>query len=93
MFWVASEEGLINNGSSVHAGLRTRLGGRDFADYENDERQGFLRIEADDIDEVGVQGIIDVIMEKMGTSASHPHRPIRPPSGSDESVKLTPICT
>ncbi|KAK4935565.1 hypothetical protein LTR10_023390 [Elasticomyces elasticus] len=67
MFWVASEEGLIANGSSVHAGLRTRLGGNDFADYDNDERQGFLRIEADDIDAVGVSGIIELIMSRIGT--------------------------
>ncbi|EXJ90912.1 agmatinase [Capronia coronata CBS 617.96] len=67
MFWIASEEGLIANGSSVHAGLRTRLGGLDWADYENDENQGFLRIEADDIDAVGVDGIIEAIMARMGT--------------------------
>ena len=67
MFWLASEEGLINNGSSVHAGLRTRLGGTDYADYANDERQGFLRIESDDIDAVGVSGIISSIMDKIGT--------------------------
>ena len=67
MFWIASEEGLIANGSSVHAGLRTRLGGIDYADYENDEKQGFLRIESDDIDEFGVQGIVDMIMDRMGT--------------------------
>ncbi|KIW63076.1 agmatinase [Phialophora macrospora] len=67
MFWVASQEGLINNGSSVHAGLRTRLLGSDFHDYEDDEKQGFLRIESDDIDAVGVKGIIDLIMERMGT--------------------------
>ncbi|KIX98482.1 uncharacterized protein Z520_05783 [Fonsecaea multimorphosa CBS 102226] len=68
MFWIASQEGLINNGSSVHAGLRTRLLGDDFHDYADDERQGFLRIESDDIDSVGVRGIIDLIMERMGTS-------------------------
>ncbi len=67
MFWVASEEGLIANGSSVHAGLRTRLSGNEWGDYDNDERQGFLRIEADDIDAVGVSGIIELIMERMGT--------------------------
>ncbi|KAK5050602.1 hypothetical protein LTR84_003884 [Exophiala bonariae] len=67
MFWIASEEGLIANGSSVHAGLRTRLGGLDYADYDNDDRQGFLRIEADDIDAFGVSGIIDLIMQQMGT--------------------------
>lgn len=67
MFWIASEEGLIANGSSVHAGLRTRLGGVDYADYDNDDRQGFLRIEADDIDAFGVAGIIDLIMQQIGT--------------------------
>lgn len=67
MFWVASNEGLILNGSSVHAGLRTRLSGDDFGDYEDDDRQGFLRIETDDIDVLGVQGIIKMVMERIGT--------------------------
>jgi agmatinase len=67
MFWIAAEEGLIANGSSVHAGLRTRLGGVDFADYDNDDRQGFLRIEADDIDSLGVAGIVELIMTQIGT--------------------------
>lgn len=65
MFWIASNEGLIINGSSAHAGLRTRLLGWD--DYEDDERQGFLRISADDIDEIGTRGIIDAILERIGT--------------------------
>lgn len=67
MFWIASNEGLILNGSSVHAGLRTRLAGDDYADYDDDQRQGFLRIETDDIDVLGVQGIVDAIMERIGT--------------------------
>lgn len=66
MFWLASNEGLILNGSSVHAGLRTRLSGDDFADYEDDNRQGFLRISADDIDELRPQGVVDKIMERIG---------------------------
>ena len=65
MFWIASNEGLIVNGSSAHAGLRTRLLG--WEDYEDDERQGFMRISADDIDEMGTRGIIDAILEKIGT--------------------------
>lgn len=64
MFWIASNEGLIVNGSSVHGGLRSRLLG--WEDYEDDERQGFLRIAADDIDEIGTRGIIDLIMERVG---------------------------
>ena len=65
MFWIASNEGLIVNGSSVHAGLRSRLSGWD--DYDDDDRQGFLRISADDIDELGTRGIIDAILDRIGT--------------------------
>lgn len=67
MFWLASLEGLIHNGTSTHAGLRSRLSGVDFGDYDDDAQQGFLRIEADDIDDLGTQGIIDLIMRRMGT--------------------------
>ena len=68
MFWIASNEGLILNGSSVHAGLRTRLSGDDWDDFADDERQGFLRISADDIDDLGgPKGVIDAIMQRMGT--------------------------
>jgi agmatinase len=68
MFWIASNEGLILNGSSVHAGLRTRLSGSNWDDYVDDERQGFLRISADDIDDLGgPQGIVKAIMQRIGT--------------------------
>jgi len=67
MFWLASQEGLILNGSSVHAGLRTRLSGVDFSDYDDDSAQGFLRIEADDIDDIGPKGIVELIMQRIGT--------------------------
>lgn len=67
MFWLASLEGLIHNGTSTHAGLRSRLSGTDFGDYDDDDQQGFLRIEADDIDDFGTQGIVDLIMRRMGT--------------------------
>lgn len=67
MFWIASNEGLIRNGSSAHAGLRTRLSGDGWDDFADDERQGFLRIVADDIDEIGTAGIISSILERIGT--------------------------
>ena len=67
MFWLASNEGLIMNGSSAHAGLRTRLSGDDWGDNEDDDRQGFLRISADDIDDMGTGGIISSILERIGT--------------------------
>ncbi|KAL9633656.1 MAG: hypothetical protein Q9164_004569 [Protoblastenia rupestris] len=65
MFWIASNEGLIVNGSSVHGGLRSRLLG--WEDYEDDTRQGFLQINADDIDDLGTRGIIDLILDRVGT--------------------------
>jgi agmatinase len=67
MFWIASTEGLIANGSSVHAGLRTRLSGDDDTDYKDDTQQGWFRISTDDIDEIGTKGIISSIMDRVGT--------------------------
>lgn len=66
MFWIASNEGLIINGSSAHAGLRTRISGQDWGDYIDDDRQGFLRISSDDIDDMGTKGIIDAIIKRIG---------------------------
>ncbi|KAF2842371.1 Arginase/deacetylase [Patellaria atrata CBS 101060] len=67
MFWIAAKEGLIVNSSSVHAGLRTRLAGDGFEDYEDDAQQGWERISTDDIDDIGVKGIISKIMDRVGT--------------------------
>ena len=66
MFWIASNEGLILNGSSVHAGLRTRLAGDGWDDYEDDEQQGFLRLSTDDIDEMGTKRMIETIIARIG---------------------------
>lgn len=66
MFWLASQEELIMHNRSVHAGLRTRLGGEDYGDYEGDADQGFLRVESDDIDVLGVEGVVEVIMRRIG---------------------------
>ncbi|KAL8937587.1 MAG: hypothetical protein Q9211_003604 [Gyalolechia sp. 1 TL-2023] len=66
MFWIASNEGLILNGSSAHAGLRTRLSGTGWDDYIDDDRQGFLRISSDDIDDLGTKGIVDAIIKRIG---------------------------
>ena len=66
MFWIASQEGLIQNGSSAHAGLRTRLSGDGWGDFEDDDRQGFLRIAADEIDDFGPSGVVSRILERVG---------------------------
>lgn len=70
MFWLANHEGLLSNSSleqSVHAGLRTRLTGE--INKEDDTAQNWRRFSADDIDIVGTQGIIDGIMETLGTES------------------------
>lgn len=64
MFWLAARERLIANGSSVHAGLRTRL--TDAGDLVDDDKQGWTRITADDIDDIGTSGVIKKIMERVG---------------------------
>jgi agmatinase len=67
MFWIAESEGLIANSSSVHAGLRTRLSGDDDADFTDDSQQGWVRIATDDIDEIGVKGVVKTILDRVGT--------------------------
>lgn len=67
MFYLAHMEGLfINSTKNVHAGLRTRLSGGDWEDYEDDTSMGWERISADDIDDIGVHGIIKKIMSTLG---------------------------
>ncbi|KAI1927082.1 hypothetical protein LOZ66_003351 [Ophidiomyces ophidiicola] len=72
-FHTASVEGIISNTSSVHAGLRTRLTGTDDGDYTNPgPEQGFLRIHADDIDDIGTKGVIETIISRVGLSPNEP---------------------
>lgn len=63
-FWHAAQEGLIKNGSSVHAGIRTTLSGP--SDYEVDKERGFHLNEARLIDEIGTAGIIENIRKVVG---------------------------
>ncbi|KAF4219087.1 hypothetical protein CNMCM5878_003942 [Aspergillus fumigatiaffinis] len=70
MFWMAYQEGLLCNSSttpSVHAGLRSRLGGTDWKDDDDDSAQNWLRIPADEIDNIGPRGIVDHILNVLGT--------------------------
>jgi len=66
-FWHASREGCINKGASVHGGLRTKLFGP--KDYEIDENVvGFTRIEAHEIDDIGVAGIVKKTLDVVGNN-------------------------
>ena len=73
-FHKASTEGLICNGTSAHAGLRTRLTGVDDGDYTNPgPEQGFYRIHADDIDDWGgPKGVINRIIDRIGIDPEQP---------------------
>lgn len=70
MFWMAYQEGLLRNLSttpSVHAGLRSRLGGTTWKDNNGDTAQNWVRIPADEIDNIGPRGIVDHILNVLGT--------------------------
>lgn len=40
-------------------GVRTRLGGTDWDDYDSDTKQGFSHIESDEIIDIGLSGIVN----------------------------------
>lgn len=62
-FTVAFEEGLISN-TSIHAGIRNKVEGLEL--YEHDERVGFDVITAEDYDDLGANGIIQIIRDTVG---------------------------
>lgn len=65
MLWLASQEGLLSEGHNVHAGLRTRLSGTSWEDYDEDDEVGFYRIQADEIMDIGVHGVAKKIIERV----------------------------
>jgi agmatinase len=72
-FRLASAEGLIDNRTSAHAGLRTRLTGVDDGDYSNPgPEEGFIRIHADDIDDLGAAGIVERLIDRIGLDRDQP---------------------
>jgi len=62
-FVIAQGEGLISN-SSIHAGIRCKLGG--MIDIEHDQSVGFQLITTDDIDDLGIPAIIRRIRRRVG---------------------------
>ncbi|KAI1485338.1 agmatinase [Biscogniauxia mediterranea] len=71
MFWLAGREGLLSNATaapSVHAGLRTRLSGGDWGDYDDDDAQNWVRVAADEMDDLGgAEGVAARILDVLGT--------------------------
>ncbi|KAI0397358.1 arginase [Xylariaceae sp. FL0594] len=60
---IAHEEGLVTN-ASIHAGIRAPLM-RPKGDILNDERCGFARLTARDIDRFGVSGVVSRIRARV----------------------------
>ncbi|KAM0752388.1 Arginase/deacetylase [Meredithblackwellia eburnea MCA 4105] len=65
-WWHAAQEGLVANGTSIHAGIRTTLSGP--SDYDNDGDCGFKLVEARAIDKIGTEGIIKAIRDTVGNT-------------------------
>lgn len=55
----------MNKGASVHGGLRTKLFGTKDYEIDNDV-VGFHRIEAREIDDIGVDGIVKRTLDVVG---------------------------
>ncbi|MFG1922093.1 agmatinase [Cryptosporangium sp. NPDC048952] len=60
----ASEEGLIVKGRSAHVGLRSSL--YDRRDLVDDEELGFTAIHARDMDRLGVAGVLERVLDRVG---------------------------
>ena len=60
----ASEDGLIDQTSSLHVGIRGPL--YDKADLADDARLGFAVITSDDLDTTGAAGVIERIRKRVG---------------------------
>lgn len=61
----ASEEGLIVKGSSAHVGIRGSL--YDRGDLSDDEELGFTIVNCRDIDTIGVPGVIERVLARVGS--------------------------
>jgi agmatinase len=60
----ASEEGLIVKGQSAHVGIRGSL--YDRKDLIDDEELGFTIVHCRDVDRLGVDGILDRVLSRVG---------------------------
>ena len=60
----ASEEGLIVKDHSAHVGIRGSLYDRD--DLVDDERLGFTIVACRDIDRLGIDGVLERVLERVG---------------------------
>ena len=60
----ALDENLIDVDHSMHVGIHGTI--KDYTDIENDEKLGFKTIFTDEIDSLGLPGVIDKILKRIG---------------------------
>src|SRR5712691_86292 len=60
----AFEDGLLVEDHSIHVGIRGPLYGE--ADLADDRRFGFRTIRTSDVDDLGIRGTIDAVLERVG---------------------------
>ncbi len=65
----ASEEGLLQKDSSAHVGIRGSL--YDRTDLLDDERLGFTIVHCRDIDRIGVDGVVERVLNRVGDRPVH----------------------
>ncbi|KAF7557732.1 hypothetical protein G7Z17_g478 [Cylindrodendrum hubeiense] len=65
MFHILHEEGVLSKNANMHLGSRSMLFDKDY-DLENDARCGFSYIRAREIDTLGVDNIVQRIVETVG---------------------------
>lgn len=65
MFHILHEEGLLSKDKNMHLGARSMLFDRHY-DLDNDARCGFSSIRARQLDKIGIQGVIDRIVDTVG---------------------------
>lgn len=63
---IAHEERLLLDGVNMHAGIRTPLSSS--GDILNDRRCGFAIVHANDIDRIGVEGVVRKIKDRIGST-------------------------
>lgn len=65
MLHLAHEEGLMSNNSNMHLGSRSMLFDKKY-DLENDARCGFSYIRARELDDYGIDAIVNKIVDTVG---------------------------
>lgn len=65
MLHIAHEEGLLSNNSNMHLGSRCALFDEHF-DMNNDLRCGFSMVRARDLDKLGIEKVVQKIVDRVG---------------------------